>query len=129
MSTRSPRRTPRASIRRTRAPQPVKSSMTHSAINDARESARRLRAALLSGSVGEVEQAIPALTDAARHLRSLEKRMSLAPEAPLPSRDHKGADAECEDLLALKKELAAAEWLVENGAALQHGWARLLGSA
>jgi hypothetical protein len=102
--------------------------MTHSAIGNARESARHLRAALFSGSLEELEESLPALTDAAQQLRSLEKRASADPAGLAnPSEVHSG-DLRGE-LMELRKALGSAAWLVENGAALQQGWARMLGAA
>ena len=81
----------------------------------------QLRLALLEGSLGQLEQCVPALTEAARHLRSLESRARQA--------DGSAASAEAEELRRLKPQLAAVMRLIENGAEFYHGWARLLCAA
>jgi len=99
--------------------------MTHSAISDAADAVSRVRTALLSCSLEELEQAIPALTESARHLRSLEKRLGSAPLAL----NSAGRGAILQDLAALKRGLESATRLVQSGEALQQGWIRLLGAA
>jgi hypothetical protein len=71
-----------------------------------------------------VEESIPALTDAVEHLRSFEKL--LASPDDLAGEGNAGLRSELQEL---RRELDSAARLVETGAALQHGWARLLGAA
>jgi hypothetical protein len=100
--------------------------MKHSAINEARESARQLRRALLSGSLEDLGESIPALTGAVRNLQSLEK--SLASQGDTTG-DTTARTRLRRELIELRRDLDSAAWLVLNGAALQKGWARLLGAA
>src|SRR5437016_11951388 len=100
--------------------------MNHSASSESRlavvhGAARQLRAALLSGSLDDLAESIPALMDAAQHLRSVERRW-----AKDSGEQTKGLRGELEDL---RMALKGAAMLVENGAALEQGWARMLGAA
>jgi len=93
----------------------------HAAIIDAAEAAAGLRDALLSGSLEEIEMRVPALTDAARHLRSLETRV--------PSADSSTRSSLAGELLALKRSLDSAARLIHSGTAVEQAWARLLSTA
>jgi hypothetical protein len=95
--------------------------MMHTAIIDATKTATGLRAALLSGSLEEIEMSVPALTDAARDLHTLELEV---PPAGSPKR----ASLKRE-LLALKRLLDSTARLIHSGAALEQGWAQLLSAA
>ena len=99
--------------------------MTHSAISDAAEAVAQVRTALLACSLEELERSIPALTESARHLRSLEKRLSAAAPPVRSAQRH----TLLRDLLTLKRGLESAARLVHSGEALQQGWIRLLGAA
>lgn len=90
-----------------------------SKVNGARREVARLREALLSPSPAEIESCLPALTEAAGCLASLEHDLQSSIATPEME----------QELQQLKSELKMAAKLIANGAAFYHGWAKLLASA
>ena len=86
-------------------------------IDRARKHVEELRIALLTPSADEVIAALPGLDEAVRCLT--------AASEDRPAR----ADLEKPKLLKLKNELRTVARLIEHGAALNQGWANLLGAA
>jgi hypothetical protein len=91
---------------------------TRSAIHEAGDAVAHLRHALLEGSLDGLKASIPALTDAARRLRSLESQ-GVADRHRVPAHQ----------LLDLGRGLALVEHLIDNASEFHQGWARLLGAA
>ena len=94
-----------------------------SIITNARRDVAALRRALLLPSPEEIGRSMPALIDAAHALAAVEADLRKQPEK-------RGEQPELRaELNALLTDLRLANQLIEHGAALQQGWATLLGAA
>jgi hypothetical protein len=99
--------------------------MMRSKVKDARERVAVLRTALLSPSPEELERCVPDLMKAAVGL-GLMGMGSMDQEL----QEHRGEHPEIAgELAALKNDLRLVKKLIEHGAGLHQGWARLLGAA
>ena len=93
--------------------------MTQSSLRDARNHVARLREALLAPSPEAIARCLPGLIEAGECLGRVQQELGGGPVDG-------GLVLEVQ---AFQRELKIAAKLIEHGAALQSGWAKLLGAA